>query len=120
MREILFRAKSNATQKWVDGFYEPNPFVPGNHLIIDSSGDAYQVDPTTIGQYTGLTDRNGTKIFEGDIINAEWSGEKTAQVVFLNGMFKAHGMSLITWVADPCDGCRVIGNIYDKEASGNG
>lgn len=120
MREILFRGKSIATGRWAYGQYEPNPFVNGNYLIHDTLGDVYQVDPDTVGQYTGLDDATGEKIFEGDVINAEWGARSSAEVVFESGMFKAHGMSLITWVADPFYRCKVIGNIYGKEASDNG
>ena len=73
-----------------------------------------KVDPATVGQYTGLTDKNGKKIFEGDVINAQWRSRSSAEVVFESGMFKAHGMSLITWIADPFYRCKIIGNIYDN------
>lgn len=74
MREILFRGKRLDNGEWVEGYYiqKQNPFtedgLPIRHLIFDVYPFCQKVDPDTIGQYTGLEDMNGTKIFEGDIV----------------------------------------------------
>ena len=93
MREILFRGKRSSDGKWVEGFYykhesvkvcfaSDDPHV--KHMIAyDGSCDwgfeppmqAVEVLPDTVGQYTGLKDRNGVRIFEGDIIDHHVQGD---------------------------------------------
>ena len=138
MREILFRGKRLDNGKYVDG----------NLFVSDTEGRTYilvgsrivtiewEIDPSTIGQYTGLTDKNGKRIFEGDIVRTHYANTRKAdfveQVVFHNGRFsslyelRGPGNGKM-WANLPdsvphlpmdktpyMEWCEIIGNIHDN------
>lgn len=108
MKEILFRAKRVNGREWVEGV--PIQHSDGDWQIhggFSNAGFLATVDPSTVCQYTGLTDKNGRKIFEGDCL-----GHKENIVEYLCGGFTVSGDRLLSMMAKYNE---VVGNIFDKE-----
>lgn len=113
MKEILFRGKRVDNGEWVYGWYAP--LVCNDKTVIpsikDSNGSDWRVEPGTVGQFTGLCDKNGKKIFEGDIVESprgtkgfiEWQNAECAFLVNIGDDWQT---------MDDCP-YKVISNIYD-------
>lgn len=127
MREILFRAKREDNGEWVYGYYVRLPDAAGAiHMMHvparnpDECNATFYIDPKTLSQFTGLTDENGTKIFEGDIIQTYDPDEGYAVVRYDDTETEFYA----DFVGDNVyyglggtfrnDDLEVIGNIYDN------
>ena len=125
MRENLFRGK-DIDGKWVEGCcvvdeMDANKVYIG--YIFGSDGrqlhdtDVSLVDPKTVRQYTGLTDKNGRKIFEGDILSFSAYGENyKGDVRFIKGNFTIWCGKCAPFLDDALEkhSAIVIGNIFDN------
>lgn len=117
MREILFRGKRIDNGEWVYGDLVQSPA----HCVVqiyeqDLCGDNFAVDPSTVGQYTGLT-ANGKKIFEGDIVRFSTPYcLYTAPIVYQNGVWCADNKREASFTLYSIMKLtpEVIGNIHDN------
>ena len=79
-REILFKAKRIDNGEWVYGNYAFEDTKGERHFIFQNFGFEYEVGKDTICQYTGLTDKNGRKIFENDVVNLKFRDGRIGSV----------------------------------------
>ena len=121
MREILFRGKRIDNDEWVIGSLAAEYYKKHGVMMIAPSEDViFKVDPDTIGQYTGLTDKNGEKIFEGDIVSYRTScAHRTMKVIYQAGGFIVVDSTNLFRMSDlrkdfTNKHLEVIGNIHDN------
>lgn len=139
-REILFRGKRTDNEKWVEGYVDTaftideNRKVKSRHFTaLDSLGWSSQVivSDETVGQYTGLTDKNDVKIFEGDIVKGiAYSAERIGVIVWIDeiasfGVRYCKSQNSTAWENSSILRCasigktdqfaaEIIGNIHDN------
>ena len=133
MREILFRGKRTDNGEWFYGYYTNARYYLDKkemHIIFEQDGEMYphcefagceEVIPETVCQYTGLTSKNGKRIFEGDIVegNSEYFTytHPYGKVVYDGGQYLISFDDVLedieclgAWAND----VEIIGNIYDN------
>lgn len=129
MREILFKAKRSDNGEWVEGYHV---FCRKRHYILtiineiigyDEREDEWsEINPDTLCQYTGLTDKNGQKIWENDILCGHLDDKYLDDITYKKVIWCDNGFYTTEDQADhsePLDGFdkeyfEVCGNIFDN------
>ena len=134
MREILFRGKRIDNGEWVEGYYVKALDMYDNeiHVIFDTMTTFYScgetsgfelVDPETICQYTGLTDKNGKKIWENDICDRKeeypeivkyHNGDWTLDYSYLKDKKIGYSYCNLGFYVFERKQVEVVGNIFDN------
>lgn len=119
MREILFRGKRDGDGEWVMGDRAGYSDYVMIWDLIDK-GVGYLVDPATVGQFTGLYDKNGKKIFEGDEVETSCGEIGIIEYLEEDGMFiisfpitSGHSSWITTFRNLDGNEMEVIGNVHD-------
>ena len=117
MREILFRGKWKNSGEWVYGnLFNPDKSDTPTQICIGTyiARTCYEIDPETVGQFTGLTDKNGKRVFENDIVKVD-DDDEAYKIIYAYVAYRIcdrHNRYSYTIHND--HNLTVIGNVYDN------
>ena len=121
MREVLFRGKRTDNGEWIEGSLLGIDWCdkPSTYSIAPNTPVSvfYSVIPETVGQYTGLTDKNGVRIFEGDIVSLVKHDGLIYKVVYVPCRYElvnSKGVNCFVLDIYKSENIEVIGNIHDN------
>lgn len=115
IENIKFKAKRLDGKGWAIGDLL-HSYENGAIIVPIEGGGAFSVDPSTVCMFTGLTDKNGTPIYEGDIVTYKDNNAERRGVIVWDNKSIAFGFGYGFFLCHfPSENMEVIGNKFDKE-----